>query len=74
MSNLKTRADPAFFQMVLTMFFLTYAPFEVPSNIVLKLMKPSTWIMSKSSAYIASWNMATSPTDVGNVLTNEQFS
>jgi len=33
------------YNMALTVFFFTYSLFEVPSNIVLKLMRPSIWIM-----------------------------
>lgn len=33
------------YNMALTVFFFPYAIFEVPSNIVLKLMRPSSWIM-----------------------------
>ncbi|KAM0717210.1 hypothetical protein Q7P37_007062 [Cladosporium fusiforme] len=32
------------YNMALTVFFFPYAIFEVPSNIVLKLMRPSIWI------------------------------
>ncbi|KAK5940198.1 hypothetical protein PMZ80_007618 [Knufia obscura] len=32
------------YNIALTVFFLPYAVFEVPSNIVLKLMRPSWWI------------------------------
>lgn len=32
------------YNMALTVFFFTYGIFEVPSNIVLKLMRPSWWI------------------------------
>lgn len=32
------------YNIALTVFFFPYALFEVPSNIVLKLMKPSWWI------------------------------
>jgi hypothetical protein len=32
------------YNLALTVFFFPYAIFEVPSNVVLKLMKPSTWI------------------------------
>lgn len=35
---------PAQYNMCLTVFFFPYAMFEVPSNIVLKLMRPSIWI------------------------------
>ena len=33
------------YNMALTVFFFPYSLFEVPSNIVLKLMRPSIWIM-----------------------------
>ncbi|KAK5700095.1 hypothetical protein LTR97_006230 [Elasticomyces elasticus] len=33
------------YNMALTVFFFPYAVFEVPSNVVLKLMRPSLWIM-----------------------------
>ncbi|EME43912.1 hypothetical protein DOTSEDRAFT_71651 [Dothistroma septosporum NZE10] len=33
------------YNLALTVFFFPYAVFEVPSNIVLKLVRPSTWIM-----------------------------
>lgn len=32
------------YNIVLTMFFIPYALFEVPSNIVLKILKPRIWI------------------------------
>ena len=32
------------YNIALTMFFIPYALLEVPSNIVLKLMRPSWWI------------------------------
>lgn len=32
------------YNMALTVFFFTYSIFEIPSNIVLKLMRPSHWI------------------------------
>jgi len=32
------------YNMALTVFFFPYAIFEVPSNVVLKLMRPSIWI------------------------------
>ena len=32
------------YKVAVTMFFVTYGLFEVPSNIVLKLMRPSRWI------------------------------
>lgn len=32
------------YNLALTVFFFPYAIFEVPSNIVLKLMRPSWWI------------------------------
>jgi len=32
------------YNIALTVFFFPYAIFEVPSNIVLKLMRPSLWI------------------------------
>lgn len=35
---------PAQYNMCLTVFFFPYAMFEVPSNIVLKLMRPSLWM------------------------------
>jgi hypothetical protein len=32
------------YNMALTLFFIPYGLFEVPSNIVLKLLRPSIWI------------------------------
>lgn len=32
------------YNMALTVFFFPYSLFEVPSNVVLKLMRPSWWI------------------------------
>jgi hypothetical protein len=32
------------YNIALTMFFIPYALLEVPSNIILKLMRPSWWI------------------------------
>ena len=32
------------YNVVVTMFFVSYGFFEVPSNIILKLMRPSVWI------------------------------
>lgn len=34
------------YNVALSLFFVTYSLFEVPSNIVLKLVKPSIWIPS----------------------------
>lgn len=42
--NQDLRLTGAQYNMVLTVFFFPYAVFEVPSNIVLKLMRPSRWI------------------------------
>ncbi|KAF7557438.1 hypothetical protein G7Z17_g748 [Cylindrodendrum hubeiense] len=39
------------FNLILTLFFIPYALFEIPSNIVLKLMRPSYWI----SFLVVSW-------------------
>ncbi|EXJ87212.1 hypothetical protein A1O3_04171 [Capronia epimyces CBS 606.96] len=39
------------FNMAVTVFFIPYAIFEVPSNIVLKLMRPSWWI----SIIVTAW-------------------
>jgi hypothetical protein len=39
------------YNVALTMFFIPYALLEVPSNIVLKLMRPSIWI----SILMLSW-------------------
>lgn len=39
------------YNICLTVFFFPYALLEVPSNILLKLMKPSTWITVSSDAY-----------------------
>jgi hypothetical protein len=32
------------YNIALTVFFISYALLEVPSNIILKMMKPSHWI------------------------------
>lgn len=32
------------YNLALTVFFFPYAVFEVPSNVVLKLMRPSIWM------------------------------
>jgi hypothetical protein len=32
------------YNVALTVFFVPYALFEIPSNIVLKLIRPSIWI------------------------------
>jgi hypothetical protein len=32
------------YNIALTMFFIPYALFEVPSNIILKILKPKIWI------------------------------
>lgn len=32
------------YNIALTMFFIPYALLEVPSNVILKLMRPSLWI------------------------------
>lgn len=32
------------YNVALTVFFITYSLFEVPCNIVLKMMRPSRWI------------------------------
>lgn len=39
------------------MFFIPYALFEVPSNIVLKLMKPSSWIC----LLVVAWGIVKTP-------------
>ncbi|KAK5001211.1 hypothetical protein LTR66_000089 [Elasticomyces elasticus] len=42
--NKELKLTGAQYNLALTVFFFPYAIFEVPSNIVLKLMRPSTWI------------------------------
>ncbi|KAM6530080.1 hypothetical protein FALCPG4_008205 [Fusarium falciforme] len=42
--NVDLELTPAQYNMALTIFFFPYALFEVPSNIVLKLMRPSWWM------------------------------
>lgn len=42
--NRDLRLTDAQYNMSLTVFFFTYGMFEVPSNIVLKLMRPSRWM------------------------------
>lgn len=32
------------YNLALTLFFIPYGLFEVPSNIVLKMLRPSAWI------------------------------
>jgi hypothetical protein len=32
------------YNIALTVFFFPYALFEVPSNVILKIMRPSRWI------------------------------
>lgn len=32
------------YNIALSVFFVTYSLFEVPSNIVLKLLRPSLWL------------------------------
>ncbi|KAJ4228773.1 hypothetical protein NW757_014112 [Fusarium falciforme] len=39
------------YNLILTLFFIPYALFEVPSNIVLKLMRPSIWM----TVLVVSW-------------------
>ncbi|KAL0261306.1 hypothetical protein SLS55_005003 [Diplodia seriata] len=39
------------YNIALTVFFFPYALFEVPSNVVLKLVKPSIWIASMMIAW-----------------------
>lgn len=39
----------------LTAFFFTYAAFEVPSNIVLKRLKPSVWLPSELLSILCKW-------------------
>jgi hypothetical protein len=41
------------YNIALTVFFVPYALFEVPSNIVLKLLRPSIWI----SILMFSWGL-----------------
>lgn len=43
-----------------TVFFLPYALLEVPSNILLKLMKPSTWI----TVMMVSWGVVITLQDI----------
>ncbi|KAM5385575.1 hypothetical protein ACJZ2D_000774 [Fusarium nematophilum] len=42
--NVDLGLTPSQYNMCLTVFFFPYALFEVPSNIVLKLMRPSLWM------------------------------
>lgn len=42
--NVDLGLTPAQYNICLTVFFFPYALFEVPSNIILKLMRPSWWI------------------------------
>lgn len=42
--NADLNLTPSQYNICLTVFFFPYALFEVPSNIVLKLMRPSWWI------------------------------
>lgn len=41
------------YNTAVTIFFVPYALFEVPSNVVLKLMRPSLWI----SVLLFSWGL-----------------
>ena len=36
--------EPAQYNWCLTVFFFTYAAFEVPSNLLLKRLRPSRWL------------------------------
>lgn len=45
------------YNMALTVFFFPYAFFEVPSNIVLKLMRPSYWL----TILVISWGTVSLP-------------
>lgn len=41
------------YNLALTVFFITYSLFEVPSNVVLKMIRPSLWI----SILVVSWGV-----------------
>lgn len=41
------------YNLALTLFFIPYGFFEVPSNIVLKMLRPSVWI----SIMMFSWGL-----------------
>lgn len=47
--------SPSQFNMALTIFFIPYSLFEVPSNIMLKLLRPSVWI----SLIMVLWGLTT---------------
>lgn len=48
-----TELSPRQYNIALTVFFFPYAIIEVPSNMVLKLMRPSLWIC----IIVASWGL-----------------
>lgn len=45
------------YNIALTVFFFPYAFFEVPSNVILKLMRPSRWI----AIMILAWGTVSDP-------------
>lgn len=49
------------YNMALTVFFFPYCLFEVPSNIVLKLTKPSRWITVLVISWGTVWHLSPFP-------------
>lgn len=49
------------YNMALTVFFFPYCLFEVPSNIVLKLTKPSRWITVLVISWGTVWHLSSFP-------------
>ena len=45
------------YNTALTVFFVPYALFEIPSNVVLKILRPSVWI----SILLFAWGGCFSP-------------
>ena len=52
------------FNLAATMFFIPYALFEIPSNIVLKMMRPSRWM----ACLVISWGIVRATLAVQSVL------
>jgi hypothetical protein len=43
------------YNTAVTLFFVPYTVFEVPSNIILKLIRPSRWIAALMCVAVLTW-------------------
>jgi hypothetical protein len=58
------------YNIALFVFFIPYILFEVPSNLILKKLAPSTWL----SAIMVLWGMSTFNCQAHDCLTSLQVS